>query len=47
MALLRYLQVVPRRGELSDPDGLLSAVLKLSVIEAANAAVSAAREYFW
>ena len=38
IALLRYLQVVPRRGELPDPDGPPSA------IEAANAAVSAARE---
>ena len=38
IALLRYLQVVPRRGELPDPDGPPSA------IKAANAAVSVARE---
>ena len=38
IALLRYLNVVPRHGELPDPDGPPSA------IDAANAAVSAARE---
>ena len=41
MALLRYMQIIPHRGELPDP---LSADFKPSLIKAANAAGSATRE---
>ena len=42
MALLRYLQVLPRR-QMSDPMGALSTSLPLSAITEANAAVTNAR----
>ena len=44
MALLCYMQVISHHGELPDPAGPLLAALKLLLIKAANAAVSAARE---
>ena len=44
MALLCYMQVIPRHRELPNPAGPLLAALKLSLIEAVNAAVSAASE---
>ena len=44
MSLLRYMQVVPRRGGLPDPAGPLSLSLSPSAIEGANAAVTTARQ---
>ena len=44
MALLRYLQVRPRRGDLPDPAGTLSSVTPSSAIAEANAAVAAFRQ---
>ena len=43
MYLLRYLQVVPPRGEWPDLAGPLSLSLSPSVIEGANSAISSAR----
>ena len=37
MALLRYLQALPRCGQLPDPTGPLSSSLPLSAIDEANA----------
>ena len=42
MALLRYLQVLPRCGQLPDPTGSLSSSLPSSAIDEANAS---ARQY--
>ena len=44
MALLRYMPVLPRHGELHDPTGPLSSLLPSSMIEEANAAVTSDRQ---
>ena len=44
LALLQYVQVLPRPGRLPDPTGPLSSTLPSSAIKETNAAVSSIRE---